>query len=130
MHTKIDVASLLSLRNQKNQSEHLKLVLDHVDEQTQYMSNEIRKKTSLGEFINKHHFSSTQTYQEISDAALKQRLEQHFGQNQDSASVPDWQFANARTHPADHFISASKKKTDAMLEKASDQDLYEKDEDL
>ena len=60
MQTKIDVASMQQLR--KSADGHLKHVLDHVDEQTQYMSDNVRQQISLKEFLDKHHYSATQTY--------------------------------------------------------------------
>ena len=91
------------------------------------MSNSQRQKITLKEFFDKHHFSSSQTYSELSDNMLKSKLEKHFGKIKDGDKVPDYQLSDYRTHPTDHF-NTSPERTTAMLEGAAFS-AYEKDTD-
>lgn len=76
-------------------------MIDHVNQQTKYMDNAHRSNLSLGEFIEKYHFTSSGNYQGITDAALKHRFTQHFGQQVSAENVDlvDWQLGESRTHP-------------------------------
>lgn len=68
------------------------------------MDNDQRSNLTLAEFIEKYHYTSNGNYQAITDAALKHRFTQHFGEqiSAENADLIDWQLGESRTHPRQH----------------------------
>jgi hypothetical protein len=68
--TNIDVLSLDALQNQIVDSDGLSKVdkelvynvIDHVNQQTKYMDDSMRKSLTVAEFIEKYHFTSSGNY--------------------------------------------------------------------
>lgn len=56
------------------------MILDHVDNELKYVSNQRRKDINLEEYLNNHHDTKGNVLQSLSDDILKSKVENMFGQ--------------------------------------------------
>jgi len=84
-------------------------VIDYIEENTKYLSNEERQSIQVKDYLEKHHFTSHAAYQQYADDLLKHKVEIMLGEmpeKSDSAMV-NWELGINRTMPAEHLIQES-----------------------
>jgi hypothetical protein len=62
-------------------SGQMKSLLDHVDDQLSYISNERRQQLTLGEFMNHHHYLSNGSFKQYSNDLLRNQIENALGKS-------------------------------------------------
>lgn len=114
--SKVDVVSIAEIqsmleaavptKNVDNQLlSQIKSVIEHVDDQLQYVSHDRRQEITLGEFMTRHHYLNGTSLREYSNELLKGQIEKALGRaesTEDSAAAVDWNLSGVLTHPASH----------------------------
>lgn len=114
--SKVDVISVAEIRSMLEAAvptqdvdtqllSQIKSVIEHVDEQLQYVSHERRQEITLGEFMTRHHYLNGTSLREYSNELLRGQIEQALGRaesTEDSAAAVDWNMNGVLTHPASH----------------------------
>jgi len=80
-------------------------VIEHVEDQLQYVSHERRQEISLGEFMTRHHYLNGTSLREYSNELLRGQIEKALGRAEstvESAAAVDWNLSGVLTHPASH----------------------------
>ena len=76
----LDVVSVNELKTvQSKLGGELKVVIDQIDEQLKYVSNERRQSLTLGDFMTKHHYLNTGSFRHYSSDLLKNQIENALG---------------------------------------------------
>lgn len=118
-NTKLDVVSLAEVRMIVDEAKptegvgkgllgQIKAVLDHVEDQMQYVSHERRSQISLGEFMAKHHYLNASMFSNYSSDLLRNQIQSALGQKEtieESAAAVDWELGGVRTHPGSRDAS-------------------------
>lgn len=95
-------------------------LIEHVDQNSRYLSNQQRQAISVKDYFERHHFTSYQAYQRYADDLLKQKVDQLLGKaDSTSAAQIDWQLGKNRTMPSEHQINES---VDSVLHR---DDIYD-----
>ena len=91
---KLDVVSLAEIQSmidythddtsKENQDliTQIETVLEHVEEQLEYVSNDRRQQITLGEFMTRHHYLNNKSYRHYSTDLLKSQIENALGSGQ------------------------------------------------
>jgi len=71
-------------------SGQMKSLLEHVDDQLKYISNERRQQLTLGEFMSHHHYLCNGSFKQYSNDLLRNQIENTLGKSSGlSDSHPD-----------------------------------------
>jgi len=65
----------------------MKTLIDHVDDQLKYISNERRQQLTLGEFMSHHHYLSSGSFRLYSSDLLKSQIENALGKSEGLTST-------------------------------------------
>jgi len=76
-------------------------VIDHVDQQTKYISNKERSEINLTDFLQTRHYTASDAYENYTSDILRNKLKNVIGQAPEKADV-DWEFLSNRTNPKEH----------------------------
>ena len=132
--SKVDVVSIAEIqsmleaavptKNVDNQLlSQIKSVIEHVDDQLQYVSHDRRQEITLGEFMTRHHYLNGTSLREYSNELLKGQIEKALGRaesTEDSAAAVDWNLSGVLTHPASHaedlLVKSSQDKVEVIDE--------------
>lgn len=126
LDSNVDVLSLHQLKMQIKMSDHLdgkdkealKNIVDYIMDQTKYLSNEERKCLRIKDYLEQHHYSSTQAYKAYSNELLQHKIEMLLGKSaEEEAAMIEWQVGMNRTLPSEHKIHDS---VDAVVERSEE----------
>lgn len=88
----------------KNHVKLLHNVIDYIEDNTKYLSNEERQSIHVKDYLERYNFTTHAAYQQYADDLLKHKVEIMLGEmpeKSDSAMV-NWELGKNRTMPAEH----------------------------
>jgi hypothetical protein len=123
----IDVLSLEEAKSMieadhsiKNKN-HALDIIDHINEQTKYVSHAQRSDMSIDNFLHNHHYSSHQSYSNYASNVLRSKLRTTLGTKEPVLpDIVEWEIGRSRSNPVDLMQDDTvemREKTEDMIQR-------------
>lgn len=80
--------------------------MEYINNTLSYIAHDRRQQITLGEYLSRHNYLNSASYEELMNDVVKNRIQEILGKKVDIEKVDtiDWEFAGVRTNPLIHRI--------------------------